>query len=114
MQIDEAGLCRRLPRAEGWLQAQSQSWHRYLVSISGYQNPENVQVCQVEKGHAYADLNNNRIFINGVNTLEDERSITHEFLHLAFKHHPLTINERFIETLANQLITNQMEVYEHN
>ena len=35
---------------------------------------------------------------------DDEIALAHEFLHLAFKHHPSGADESFIENMARQLL----------
>ncbi len=104
--------CQRLPIIEKWLTAQSGLWDRDLTSINGYQKPNQVQVCKIDYGTAFSDLNQNKIYITDVRNYEDKIAMAHEYLHLCFKNHPLTMDEFFIERTARKLILSQMGTYE--
>lgn len=95
--------CERLPRIEAWLRTQANSWQHELMIIPGYEPPENVTVCRLQSGSPYSDDRKNRIFIRALQSFEDQITLAHEYLHLAFKHHPRGRDERFIEETAREL-----------
>lgn len=95
--------CQRQLQLEVWLQAQADRWHRVLVTQAGYERPETVIICQLNRGNPYVDYDRDRIFLRSVNADEDRISLAHEYLHLAFKHHPVARDERFIENTAQKL-----------
>lgn len=97
--------CQRQPQLESWLQAQADRWQRMLVTQPGYERPERVVVCRIDRGNPYADYDRDRIYLRSRDADEDRLSLAHEYLHLAFKHHPVARNERFIESTARKLVT---------
>lgn len=97
--------CHRQPQREAWLHAQSERWHQVLMRETGYERPETFTVCHLTKGRPYADYDRDRIYLRSVSAEEDALSLAHEYLHLAFKHHPLARDERFIEHTARQLLS---------
>ena len=96
--------CRRQPQHEAWLQAHAQRWRQRLMSQPGYERPEVFSVCHLAQGNPYVDYDRDRIYLRRVSAEEDALSLAHEYLHLAFKHHPLARDERFIEHTARQLL----------
>ncbi len=96
--------CRRQPQREAWLLAQAERWHRRLMSQTGYERPAAFTVCHLAQGRPYVDYDRDRIYLRSVSVEEDALSLAHEYLHLAFKHHPLARDERFIERTARQLL----------
>jgi uncharacterized protein YfaQ (DUF2300 family) len=101
--VQPAEDCQRQPQLEVWLQAQVDRWHRSLVTQAGYERPEIVIVCRINRGNPYVDYDRNRIFLRSTAADEDRISLAHEYLHLAFKHHPVARDERFIESTARKL-----------
>ena len=101
--IAETPDCRRQPQHEAWLRAQAERWHPRLISQTGYERPERFTVCHLAQGNPYVDYDRDRIYLRRVSAEEDALSLAHEYLHLAFKHHPLARDERFIEHTARQL-----------
>ena len=96
--------CRRQPQHEAWLQAHAQRWRQRLMSQPGYERPEVFSVCHLAQGNPYVDYDRDRIYLRRISAGEDALSLAHEYLHLAFKHHPLARDERFIEHTARQLL----------
>lgn len=96
--------CQRQPQLESWLQAQADRWQRVLVVQPGYERPESVTVCRIDRGTPYADYDHDRLYFRSRDADEDRLSLAHEYLHLAFKHHPIARNERFIENTARKLV----------
>ena len=96
--------CHRQSQHEAWLQAQAERWHPRLISHPGYERPEVFTVCHLAKGYPYVDYDRDRIYLRRISVEEDALSLAHEYLHLAFKHHPLARDERFIEHTARQLL----------
>jgi uncharacterized protein YfaQ (DUF2300 family) len=102
--IAETPDCRRQPQREAWLQTQAERWHQRLISQTGYERPAVFTVCHLAQGNPYVDYDRDRIYLRRVSAEEDALSLAHEYLHLAFKHHPLARDERFIEHTARQLL----------
>lgn len=96
--------CRRQPQYEAWLRVQAERWHRVLMTRAGYERPEAFTVCRVDSGHPRVDYDRDRIYLRSLNAAEDPISLAHEYLHLAFKHHPVARDERFIESTARKLV----------
>lgn len=102
--IAETPDCRRQPQREAWLHVQAERWHQRLITQTGYERPAIFTVCHLAQGRPYVDYDRDRIYLRSVTAEEDALSLAHEYLHLAFKHHPLARNERFIEHTARQLL----------
>jgi uncharacterized protein YfaQ (DUF2300 family) len=100
--------CRRLPEAEAWLQGQAQRWERQLAALDGYERPDPPRVCLAAAGSPAARYDRDLILLRRAGgtggAAEDQLSLAHEYLHLAFKHHPAAWDEAFIEALARQLV----------
>jgi len=104
--------CERLAHIESWIQAKSQKWRRYLITQPGYEPPDQIVVCRLRSGNPYTDFDENRIFTRSFRSIEDKITLTHEYLHLAFKNHPSGRDEDFIEHTAKNLILHEEELYE--
>lgn len=113
MDIRENADCEQLPRIESWLRLKAEKWHRYLMSLPGYEPVENIEVCRLKSGNPYSDSQKNRITVRSLETEEDQISIAHEYLHLVFKNHPSGTDENFIEDTAKILILKQGGEYEN-
>jgi len=105
--------CRRDRKWEAWLEHRAAHWHRRLAAMEGYEKPEGFAVCLADRGGPRVDYRNNRIFLRRVDEAEDRTSVAHEYLHLAFKHHPASRDEGFIERLARRLVL-EGDRYEEN
>lgn len=93
--------------ASNWIKRQSINWRKKLVQEVGYEEPKNLTVClptNLIGGTPYfANLQSEQIFVPSVRSSEDELSILHEYLHIAFRNHPNGHDEKYIEGLARKL-----------
>lgn len=103
----QAAECTRFYEGEAFLTRWSKRWGEKIHSEPGYQSLGKVRVCRVNAGKPYSDRSLNTIFVRGLNNLNDQVTMAHEFCHLAFKYHPNTLNENYIETLARKLVLEQ-------
>lgn len=107
-------VCAREPQLERWLSGQSRIWSRRLMRVPGYEAPSDVAVCRLDAGAPYADTDTNRIYVGHDTTSEDRITLAHEYLHLAFKSHPSGVDNRFVESMARELITSDEGEHGHN
>jgi len=107
-------VCAREPQLETWLSGQSRIWARRLLRVPGYEAPSNVAVCRLDAGTPYADTATNRIYVGRDTATEDRITLAHEYLHLAFKSHPSGVDNRFVESMARELIASDGGEYERN
>jgi uncharacterized protein YfaQ (DUF2300 family) len=98
------GDCQPIGLAQDWLQQQAPLWQRQLQNQPGYETPAAPAVCQLREGRPYADARRNRLYISSLASEEDRIALTHEYLHLAFAHHPRGQDEGFIEQQARRLL----------
>lgn len=97
--------CSRIEAAETWLMVSALKWQRRLRGESGFEAPgAAVRVCALLDGHPHADQRRLRIYARGWRSLEERITLAHEYLHLAFRHHPRGADEAFVERLARELI----------
>ena len=96
--------CEALPAAQDWLQKQRRGWRQRLESEVGYNEVSTFAVCRLAFGRPYVDRERQRIYVRGVQSLQDRLDLTHEYLHLAFEAHPNGQDETYIEGLARQLL----------
>nr|WKF60160.1 hypothetical protein HUO10_004672 [Paraburkholderia busanensis] len=99
-----AGDCIAVAGAREWLQRNAPLWARRLDGAAGYETPDLPAVCEVREGRPYEDAQRNRIYIYRLQTEEDRIALTHEYIHLAFQHHPRGLDEDFVERTARTLI----------
>ncbi len=99
-----AGDCEPVLGARDWLAREAPLWARRLAGEPGYETPELPAVCEVSAGRPYADAGRNRVYIRRLRSDDDRIALTHEYLHLAFAHHPRGLDERFVEQTARRLI----------
>lgn len=96
--------CEPLPQATSWLAQRQQRWRAVLTPLPGYQAPgAGVQVCRLQHGTPHSDQRLLVIRIREWFTREGRVTLIHEYLHLAFRHHPSGRDEGFIEQLAQRL-----------
>ncbi len=96
--------CEPLPQAAAWLAQRQQRWRAVLNPLPGYQVPAPaVQVCRLQHGTPHSDQRLLVIRIREWLTREGRVTLIHEYLHLAFRHHPSGRDEGFIEQLAQRL-----------
>ena len=97
--------CQPLVAAQAWLEEREPLWRRQLTATPGFESPRSMpRVCRLEQGNPYADLERQRIYATGVSTVQERITLTHEYLHFGFAHHPLGQDERFIERTAQELL----------
>jgi uncharacterized protein YfaQ (DUF2300 family) len=99
-----AGDCEPVMGARDWLRRETPKWDRRLAGEPGYEEPEIPAVCEVVSGRPYADAGRNRVYIRRLRSDDDRIALAHEYLHLAFAHHPRGQDETFIEQTARKLI----------
>ena len=97
--------CQPLAGAQSWLQHQAPRWRSRLQDEPGFEAPpQPVGICLLRQGRPYADKQARRIFVRPNPSLDGRIALTHEYLHLAFAHHPLGEDEAYIENLARRLV----------
>lgn len=97
--------CGSIENANNWLKEKSLKWHKKLLSISGYERPQTFNVCKLSTGAPFSNKNTNEIFVRGFDNFENQFSVAHEYLHLAFKYHPIGDSETDIDNIAKKLVT---------
>lgn len=105
--VSEPESCLRDLRAEAWLSSQKAAWERRLAQRPGYEPPGVLVVCR-EKGGG-PRVASGRIHLPPLRDGEEQLSLAHEYLHWAFRHHPVARDERFIEGLARVLVLGEEE-----
>ncbi|MFC7421054.1 DUF2300 domain-containing protein [Iodobacter arcticus] len=96
--------CQPLPEIQQRLEQLARGWHSTLALETGYAPPARYTVCQLKSGLPFADHKLKRIYIRGLASENDEITLAHEYLHLAFSHHPRGHDEVFIEAMARRLV----------
>jgi uncharacterized protein YfaQ (DUF2300 family) len=96
--------CQPLPEIQLKLGQLARGWHSTLALETGYAPPSGYTVCQLKSGLPFADHQLKRIYIQGIASENDEITLAHEYLHLAFSHHPRGHDEVFIEAMARRLV----------
>ncbi|WP_341317961.1 DUF2300 domain-containing protein [Paraburkholderia sp. IMGN_8] len=99
-----AGDCIAVAGAQEWLQRNAPLWARRMNGAAGYETPDLPAVCAVREGRPYADAQRNRVYVYRLQTEEDRIALAHEYIHLAFQHHPRGLDEAFVERTARTLI----------
>jgi uncharacterized protein YfaQ (DUF2300 family) len=94
--------CDRHTVLEGWLAARAGEWDSRLAQITGYERPGPLSVCRVAGGGPRSE--GEHIYLPPLPTEEEMLSLTHEYVHLAFVHHPVSRNEGFVERTARALL----------
>ncbi len=103
--FDAAAGCEPLPAARDWLLARQRLWRDALRREPGYEPlPDTVQVCQLGMGVPHSDQRLLRIHVREWASQDGRVTLLHEYLHLAFRHHPRGQDEAFVERLARQLV----------
>ncbi|MBY0415794.1 MAG: DUF2300 domain-containing protein [Bdellovibrionales bacterium] len=106
---DANDQCSPLVTLQKWVDNNKKKWQITLSQNLGFSIPKSVKVCQSNNGKQYADLENDLIYVNFQNNSEDFITTAHEFLHLAYKNHPVTNNEEEIEARAKKIVLNLEE-----
>ncbi|AXE95549.1 DUF2300 domain-containing protein [Paraburkholderia terricola] len=99
-----SGDCIAVAGAQQWLRRNAPSWARRMDGAAGYETPDLPAVCAVREGRPYADAQRNRVYVYRLQTEEDRIALAHEYVHLAFQHHPRGVDETFVERTARTLI----------
>ncbi|OLL27631.1 hypothetical protein BTH42_31755 [Burkholderia sp. SRS-W-2-2016] len=99
-----AGDCVEVAGAQAWLQRNAPLWARRMEAAAGYETPDLPAVCAVREGRPYADAERNRVYVYRLVSEEDRIALAHEYVHLAFQHHPRGLDEAFVERAARTLI----------
>jgi uncharacterized protein YfaQ (DUF2300 family) len=97
--------CQPLHEAQTWLQYQAPHWQSQLRAEPGFEAPvQPLGVCLLTQGRPYADKKAQRIYVRPNPSQDGRIALTHEYLHLAFAHHPMGEDETYIENLARRLV----------
>jgi uncharacterized protein YfaQ (DUF2300 family) len=96
--------CEQLPALEAWLDLHAARWQQALSSQPGYERPARVLVCRLEGRWPFADNHRDRVYVRRLQTTDDQITLAHEYLHLAFKNYPSGHDEHYVETTARRLI----------
>ena len=96
--------CDHLPTLEAWLTLHAQRWDAALSAEPGYERPAHVDVCRLDGRWPFADNHQNRVNVRRLETTDDQVTLAHEYLHLAFQHFPSGHDERYVEMTARRLV----------
>jgi len=99
--------CKAHPTLMSWIRHQSIKWKPQLLSQPGFEEPDSLKVCQSPEqifgASVFASVESQEIYVPELRSSDDEVSILHEYLHIAFRNHPRGQDEFFIEKLARTL-----------
>lgn len=99
-----AADCTLLPDATAWLAERQQRWRARLRREPGYEPLAPLpRICQLALGLPHADSRRGLIRVRDWHSPEGRIGLVHEYLHLAFAHHPSGQDEAYIEALAREL-----------
>lgn len=98
------GACDIWPELTLRLDSLRTEWDPNLSSLPGFSPPGKIVVCKLSNKLPYADRLSNRIFLNDYSSVNDQISLAHEYLHLAFGTNPVSYDEDFIEDTAKKLV----------
>lgn len=96
--------CKPAPEIAERLAELARQWQPRLSTESGYSPVLGVTVCLATSGLPFADQKNMRIYVRPLTSLDAQVTLAHEYLHLAFAHHPNGRNEVYIERMAQELV----------
>ncbi len=103
--LQNAVDCEALPEAAQWLLQRQARWRGALRQQPGYEPlADSVQVCRLAMGTPHSDQRRLVIRVREWLSREGRVTLVHEYLHLAFRHHPNGRDEAFIEQLAQRLV----------
>jgi uncharacterized protein YfaQ (DUF2300 family) len=85
------------------LRRQARRWRNTLQTEPGFVELQ-PKVCQLAFGNPYSDMSRQRIYVRGLNGLNQRITLAHEYLHLAFSGYPSGQDEHYIEQWARRLI----------
>jgi uncharacterized protein YfaQ (DUF2300 family) len=102
--IQAAGDCDELPQAATWLAQRQKRWRDTLRSQPGFEPVgDALRVCRLDAGTPHSDQRRLVIRVREWTSREGRVTLIHEYLHLAFRHHPVGRDEAAIERLAQRL-----------
>jgi uncharacterized protein YfaQ (DUF2300 family) len=102
--VSAADDCIALPQAAEWLAQRQPRWRTQLRQQAGFEPlGEGLRVCQLQAGLPHSDQRRLAIHIREWASREGRVTLIHEYLHLAFRHHPSGRDEALIEQLAQRL-----------
>jgi uncharacterized protein YfaQ (DUF2300 family) len=96
--------CTPAPQIAARLTELARQWQPRLSTEPGYSPVPGVTVCLATSGLPFADQRNMRIYVRPLTSLDAQVTLAHEYLHLAFAHHPNGRNEAYIERMAQELV----------
>ncbi len=103
--LDADADCVPLPEARDWLLARQRRWREALGREAGFEPlPEALQVCRLAMGVPHSDQRLLQIRVREWFTQDGRVTLVHEYLHLAFRHHPRGQDDDFVERLARHLV----------
>ena len=103
--FDAGAGCTALPEARDWLLARQRRWRDTLRREAGFEPlPDTLQVCRLGMGVPHSDQRLLQIHVREWFTQDGRVTLLHEYLHLAFRHHPRGQDDAFVELLARQLV----------
>lgn len=103
--VGRASQCEPIPEAAAWLREREHRWREPLRRQIGYEaTAAALQVCRLDFGTPHSDARRLQIRVREWFSREGRATLLHEYLHLAFRHHPNGQDEVFIEGLAQALV----------
>jgi len=103
--FDSGVDCTPDPEARDWLLAMQRRWREPLRREPGFEPlADSLQVCRLAFGTPHSDQRLLQIRVREWLTQDGRVTLVHEYLHLAFRHHPNGRDEDFVERLARQLV----------
>lgn len=103
--FDADAGCVPLPEARDWLLAQQRRWRETLRREPGYEAlPDTLLVCRLGMGVPHSDQRLLQIHVREWFSQDGRVTLLHEYLHLAFRHHPRGQDDDFVERLARHLV----------
>ncbi len=102
--------CRPHALGAKWIESQSKIWFRRLDREPGFERPDRLRVCLSESlarrqmSRVFARVSAQEMYVPRLQTRDDEISILHEYLHIAFRSHPRGRDEKYIENLARLIL----------
>lgn len=100
-------VCDSNEEGARWISKQAARWKMRLNEEQGFEQPKSLKVCKAPQDgrqpRVFSDLNSQEIYVPKIKSSDDEISIVHEYLHIAFRNHPRGQDEEYIEKLARSL-----------
>jgi uncharacterized protein YfaQ (DUF2300 family) len=102
--------CRPNLSVEKWISTQSKRWWRKLDREPGFERPDQLKVCAIEAlnsgqmKRAFSFTSAQEMYVPRLASRDDEVSVLHEYLHIAFRGHPRGQDEKFVESMARLIL----------